>query len=567
MPRYIETLPKKGYRFVGKVEAVGSGSAALVEDGRAETDIRPDSAQQAGHPQGLKPRASTDAPAARLKSCPDTKQSQVGQSDGPSLEAQRWKYVSAVALILGVAAVVGYWMLRPRVPVVTAIHQLTRTGNAKGTLATDGMRVYFTERFGGRGHLAQVSVKGGEVSYIETPLIKNPGISDIADDASELLLYEATSKFEDPPWIYPLPNGPARKIPGPDLGLPKLLPGNKQVAYILASDPNRLFMVNLDGSAAHSVLSAPGSIVNFAIAPDGHRVRLVVGGKIWEAGLDGSGLHRFLPQHQEPMYGGQWSPDGRLYTFLSGDREASNVWAVTESRIGSYYLTPRPVQLTFGPVLFWNWTANKEANRIFALGSTQHGELVAFAPHSDQHRSYLNGISASFCDFSRDGQWVTYVAYPEGTLWRSRLDGSERQQLTFPPMGLIVNPRWSPDGRFIAFVKWMPGEIYLVPADGGSPMLLLAGDSVPRIPPGRPTASPLHTAAQLTRKQMSAFSISTAGNPQLSPDQSTCSVRGGRPTDVTLQPCPTTARNCSCTISKRLAGSKYHSRPCQSRVI
>ena len=57
-------------------------------------------------------------------------------------------------------------------------------------------------------------------------------------------------------------------------------------------------------------------------------------------------------------------------------------------------------------------------------------KLHAFVP-------YLGGISAVFLDFSKDGQWVAYVAYPQGTLWRSRIDGSEALQLTFPPVSVI----------------------------------------------------------------------------------------------------------------------------------
>ena len=48
--------------------------------------------------------------------------------------------------------------------------------------------------------------------------------------------------------------------------------------------------------------------------------------------------------------------------------------------------------------------------------------------------SYLSGISAEFVDFSKDRQWVAYVTFPEQTLWRSRIDGSERLQPTSNPV-------------------------------------------------------------------------------------------------------------------------------------
>src|SRR5260370_7538672 len=79
---------------------------------------------------------------------------------------------------------------------------------------------------------------------------------------------------------------------------------------------------------------------------------------------------------------------------------------------------------------------------------------------------------------SRDGDWVAYVTFPEGVLWRSRIDGSQRLQLTFPPMRVVL-PRWSPDGKQIAFMAIAPGKpmkISLVSTEGGSSQQLLAGE-------------------------------------------------------------------------------------------
>ena len=108
-------------------------------------------------------------------------------------------------------------------------------------------------------------------------------------------------------------------------------------------------------------------------------------------------------------------------------------------------------------------------------------------------RKCLNGISARFTDFSRDGQSIAYVTHPEGMLWRSRIDGSERMQLTFPPMGPIVNPKWSPDGRFISFTEFLGDQtkVYLVSGDGGAPMLLLSGDFKPMDPSWSPDSKSL----------------------------------------------------------------------------
>ena len=111
---------------------------------------------------------------------------------------------------------------------------------------------------------------------------------------------------------------------------------------------------------------------------------------------------------------------------------------------------------------------------MFIAGTQVKGELVRFDAITRQVVPVLGGISAGDAEYSRDGSWITYVLYPEGTLWRSRADGSERLQLTYPPMQAAL-AHWSPNGRQIAFSASMPGKhwrIFVTSADGGTPQPL-----------------------------------------------------------------------------------------------
>jgi dipeptidyl aminopeptidase/acylaminoacyl peptidase len=97
---------------------------------------------------------------------------------------------------------------------------------------------------------------------------------------------------------------------------------------------------------------------------------------------------------------------------------------------------------------------------------------------------FLNGISAEFVAFSRDEKSVAYVTYPEGILWRANADGSEKIQVTDPPM-YPHNPRWSPDGSRIVFEDIVKGKsmAYIVPASGGKPQRLQLQPDVPMSDP------------------------------------------------------------------------------------
>ena len=409
--------------------------------------------------------------------------------------------ISAVCLIaVGlIAAAALYFRLRPHTPVVTGIHELTHTAHQKGAryyipVVTDGIRLYFYEWSQSRLRVAQVSTKGGDVSYLEMPSVNNPWVVDISADSSELLLLNyVPAGVDSPVWLASLPTGPQRRIDALAVGTAAFLPGKKEVAYTQASHPKQLFTADWAGGNARPILSAPDEIRDFTISPDGKDVRLVVDGdRIWEAHVDGSDMHRFLSQHQAPVCCGRWSPDGRTYAFVSEDPDGDNLWAVAESKaFGHEYVSP-PVQLTDGPVTFSTPTFSKDGKQIFVFGEARRGELAFYDAASHQFRPYLDGISAGFLDFSSDGQWIAYVAYPQNTLWRSRIDGSDRLQLTYPPMGSILNPKWSPDSKLIVFTEYgskLAGDkIYAIPANGGAPMLLVAGAG--DFKPADPTWSP-----------------------------------------------------------------------------
>ena len=365
--------------------------------------------------------------------------------------------------------------------------QVTNDGRAKKSgfdsaypLVTDGSRLYFVEfPF---DVLTQVSTLGGETSTIAMPFPLNR-IGDISPDRSALLTAQITED-DAPLWVLPLPAGTPRRLRGLIGHDGTWSPDGQRILFANGHD---LYVARSDGTESKKLLSVPGVPYWLRWSPDGSRLRISVfdekttqSNSLWEVQADGTHLHPFLSGWNNPSQEccGSWTPDGTYFIFQSTRNGKTQIWAIPEK--SGLLRKPRwePTELTTGPMNYSSPVPSVDGKRFFAIGSQPRGELERFNQKTQQFEPYMSGISAEGLDFSRDGQWVTYTSYPEGSLWRSKADGSERLQLTFPPMQVGL-PRWSPDRKQIAFGAKRPGggmRIYVVSGDGGTPQQALASD-------------------------------------------------------------------------------------------
>ena len=433
--------------------------------------------------------------AGRLGDSQDTPRQTV---PGPALVAgsvskrppRRWR--TGLALAAGIATVgIAILTFRLMVPLpppkVSGYVQVTNDGRAKKSvfdsaypLVTDGSRLYFVEfPF---DVLTQVSTLGGETSTIAMPFPLNR-IGDISPDRSALLTAQIT-KDDAPLWVLPLPAGTPRRLGGLIGHDGTWSPDGQRILFANGHD---LYVARSDGTESKKLLSVPGVPYWLRWSPDGSRLRISVfdekttqSNSLWEVQADGTHLHPLLSGWNNPSQEccGSWTPDGTYFIFQSTRNGKTQIWAIPEK--GGLFRKPRwePTELTTGPMNYSSPVPSVDGKRLFAIGSQPRGELERFNQKTQQFEPYMSGISAEGLDFSRDGQWVTYTSYPEGSLWRSKADGSQRLQLTFPPMQALL-PRWSPDEKQIAFTAKLPskrGKTYLVSAEGGAPQPLLPGE-------------------------------------------------------------------------------------------
>jgi len=394
-------------------------------------------------------------------------------------------WVSAIGLggtALLAIAVLAYQFARPIPPPrVLGSVRITNDGQQKGTLLTDGASLYFLE---GNGKLVQVSTAGGETIPVRTSAL-SLDLLHISPSRLDLLVRQADCESVDRPiLILPVLGGAPRRLDNLEGHGAAWSPDGANIAYAFGKN---LFIVRSDGTGSRQLVASHNLPRLPRWSPDGRVIRFTQYNmssslnSLWEISSDGTDLHPLMPGRDSSNDDccGNWAPDGRYFLFQSRRGSATSVWAIREKTGLFERVSHEPVQLTTGPTnSFWP-VPSTDGKKIFVVNAQERGELTRYDVKSRQFVPFLGGISAYGVEFSKDKQWITYISFPDATLFRSKAHGTEQLQLTFPPM-VASHPYWSPDGKRIAFMGLSPGhpwQVCIVSADGGPVEQVSPGDN------------------------------------------------------------------------------------------
>jgi serine/threonine protein kinase/Tol biopolymer transport system component len=395
--------------------------------------------------------------------------------------SRRTMLLGAIA-VAAAAVALTLWLMSPSPPLrVVASLQLTSDALPKTSLVTDGARIYFSEAKGGQFELQQVSTAGGESAPLATGLASTQ-IYDISPDHSALLIASevGSTQTELPLWQLPIPAGSPRRVGNVLAHSATWTPDGQSIIYGNGSD---LYLTAPDGTQPGKLATVPGAAMNLHFSPDGRSIRFTLqdaqnnSSALWEVQADGKDLRPVLPvgwNQPSQECCGTWTRDGKYFFFESSRGNSHDIWALESagSWLGKHGKAPQ--QLTAGPLAFLSPVAGSNGRKLFVVGQPLRFELQRYDQNARHFLPYLGGISAGELDYSRDGQWLTYVGYPGHTLWRRKVDNSGRAQLTYPPLQVHL-PHWSPDGKQIAFMASQPGQpwaLYLISSQGGAPQRL-----------------------------------------------------------------------------------------------
>jgi len=453
-PVYIETVPRRGYRFIASVNP--KAVTLEAEPAKAVPEVLAATTLRAAQPE-----------------------------KGPG---HSWrKMIALVAAGAAGLALLVWPLLHSFSPKVTSITRVTSDGNTKVpvgpccvVIANDGSTVYFSEMVEGRWRLNQVAAAGGEVSALATPFA-NTGVSDISPKGLGLLTLGW--ELESALWNVPVPSGSPRKVGNIVAHDAVWSPDGAEIVYCRGFD---LYVAKADGTEPHLIATFDKLPFRPRWSPDRSKLRFTLYDSatghqsLWESDPNGAHPHPLFPgnQRQRDECCGVWMPGGEIFVYQSTIDGVSHLQAMRE---GGHFLGAggqEQKQITAGPISFLGPSPSPDGKRIFAVGLQARGELMRYEASAKQFADYLGGISAAGLDFSKDGEWVTYTTYPEGALFRSRANGEQPVQLT--PSDLRADlPRWSPDDKSIVFSGSKAGgpwKIYRLSSDGGNLEQLVPGD-------------------------------------------------------------------------------------------
>ncbi|MCP5114089.1 MAG: hypothetical protein GY953_24930, partial [bacterium] len=461
-PRFVQTIPRRGYRFLAPVRETGT--------------------------------AAPKAPAAR-----------VAPLESP---IRRWPAALAAGAVAVLAVGAAVWLLwgggtesGPRISPVP----LTKLAGTETTpsFSPGGADVAFSWNGEGRDNfdIYALAVAGGQPRRLTDGQADDFGPA-YSPDTRHIAFYRRSGDYAGI-YLVPVSGGQIERIAGLGFGPPgpssissadgswspeaPAWSGNQRYLAVVDREspaaPMEIYLRDLEEHRFHAFSNPPAESFgdgNPAFSPDGQSLAFVRrttphAADIYVAPLS-RGKPRRLTEDNQAIRGLAWTPDGSEIIFSSERSGTPLLWRVQAS--GG---TPEPVAGIDMPGLLPAVSASG-TRLVYARPAEEEGRSVwkvALQPATPDEAAPpgLIAFSASNPRFSPDGKRIAYSSGDAGrpNIWISDADGKNPVPLTSVPT-YAASPRWSPDGSFIAFDSVHEGDwdVYVISSEGGEPRKLTA---------------------------------------------------------------------------------------------
>jgi len=257
---------------------------------------------------------------------------------------------------------------------------------------------------------------------------------------------------------------------------PQISPNGKEIAFTVTSynlhkgkSNTEIYLMNADGSDIRQMTNNPAADYAPRWSPDGKAILFIStrkdGSQLWLLPVDG-GEPKQLTRLSTGVTNPIWSPDRTKILFETsvfpecGACDSCNK-AISES------MKNGPVQAHLADhLLYRHWTQYKDGHRnhIFVFDITSQKMTDVTPGDWDSPPFSLSGVTDY--DFSPDGKEVCFtskrVPHPESStnmdLWLVPTTGGKAKNITADNPAFDGQPRYSPDGRYIAYrTQKIPG--------------------------------------------------------------------------------------------------------------
>ena len=521
---FIETVPKRGYRFAAPVREVTNDEGSrhsTADTGATNITNRDDDATTRGNnieaapPYTGSPVADDTDERARLARVSSVSQAReqpppFQTNDGGTAARGRPVLGAVVIVVLVVAAAVGvvYGVFRLSVrpqtkltPLGAASFQtmkITRlpvSGRAvEAAISPDGRYVVYAENEGGRSSLwvKQVEANGAAHEVIPAAEGLRRGLVFARDGEHVYFVEIKESRGAQPLYRVPILGGTVVKVLDNINSPVTISPDGNRIAFarvIESKSTNELVVANADGTQQRVLGTRrfPNFFGMPAWSPDGKVILCSdtryephgASASVVVVGIDDGVERPVTPQRWHGVGQLAWLPDGSGIVLNAVEHELnpSQIWQISYPN-GEVRRITNDLNSYEGVSLTTNAGAlvTLQTDRIARIWVVPNGD-AARATQTTSGSGTFDGFYG--LTWTPDGR-IVYASIASGAwdIWVMNADGSNRKQLTASARS-NYGPTVSPDGRHIVFVSNRAGgafNVWRMEIDGSNPQQLTTGN-------------------------------------------------------------------------------------------
>ena len=476
-PRFIETLPRRGYRFVAPVSFGGNGAPS--EQLGAATSSDPESSSL------LRPSSSGASPF-------------LGHFH---LRSVVW--IAALLFLCGLGTASWFFYLRPAPRTTWSEVRIAPLNGlpheADVAFSPDGSQVAFV--WSGdpephqRSHIYLSQIGAGsprrlttsewwELAPVWSPDGKYIAFMRFSLDHKEDGIYITSSLGGSERRVYPISQ---QQYTTKEIDWS---PDGRYLAFAEKKSPSEastVFLLSLDNLEKHPLTFPPPAILgdsNPVFSPDGKNVAFLRdyldAQEVFILPVQG-GTPRQVTFDKRMILGVSWNADGRDLIYSSNRGGTPGLW-----RISAHGGTPERLPVGAGGRALRPTVARKGNRMAYTnvnfTSEIWRAELPSGGLKPSPPAKFITSTELEEGpQYSPDGRRIVFQSTRTGNyeIWRCDADGSNLVQLTHFDGPLTGTPRWSPDGREIVFDSRPVGHshIFVVNAEGGQPRQVTSGES------------------------------------------------------------------------------------------